>query len=116
VLIPVAAEFLALNGARMLERTLFGLEKFDDRRERRYLINRFKPGNQTHEKVFTQLKAQFPTELLKTKIGENDDIMAAVGENLDVFRYAPDSNSGNDFSFLLDELIEAQLLDIDPEN
>ncbi|WP_410498805.1 ParA family protein [Chitinibacter sp. S2-10] len=113
ILIPVAAEFLALNGAFMLERTLFGLEKFDRRRERRYLVNRFKPGHATHEKVYAQLQEHFPRELLNSKILENDDIMAAVGEQQDVFSFAPNSAAGNDFSFLLDELIEKGLIGIE---
>ncbi|WP_348945400.1 ParA family protein [Chitinibacter sp. FCG-7] len=113
ILIPVAAEYLALNGACMLERTLFGLEKFDRRRERRYLVNRFKEGHETHEKVRAQLQKHFPRELLNTIIHENDDIMAAVGDNLDVFSYAPDSSAGTDFSFLLDELIEKGLIGLE---
>jgi chromosome partitioning protein len=113
ILIPVAAEFLALNGACMLERTLFGLEKFDRRRERRYIVNRYQDGNPTHEKVRAQLEKHFPRELLRTIIHESNDIMAAVGDNLDVFRYAPDSSASTDFSFLLDELIEKNLIGIE---
>ncbi|MCB5194771.1 ParA family protein [Deefgea salmonis] len=112
ILVPVAAEYLALNGAMQLSQTLYGLEKFQARTPRRYLINRYIPNQITAETVAGQLTKHFPGEVLKTRIREQEALAAAVGCGSNIFDFAPTSDAATDFSFLLDELIESNLLSL----
>lgn len=112
VLIPVAAEYLALNGARILSQTLAGLERFSGRKERRYLVNRYIPGRETVENVVASLKQSYPGEVLRSKIHENDKLVEAIGWGTDVFTLDPNASASQDFSLLLDELLETGLLKI----
>jgi chromosome partitioning protein len=112
ILVPVAAEYLALNGAMQLSQTLFGLEKFQSRKPRRYLVNRYVPNQITAETVAGQLMRHFPGEVLKTRIREQEALAAAVGSGSNIFDFAPASNAAADFTFLLDELIENNLISL----
>ncbi|KPC55284.1 ParA family protein [Amantichitinum ursilacus] len=112
VLVPVAAEYLAVNGANLLQRTLAGLEKFGPRIPRRYLINRYVPDQVTSEKIAGQLARTFPGEILRTRIREQEVIAAAAGSGEDIFEFAPESKAATDFAFLLDELLESGLLEM----
>lgn len=112
VLIPVAAEYLALNGARMLAQTLAGLESMAGHKERRYLINRYIAGRNTVENVVATLEENYPGEVLKTRIGEHDTLVEAIGWGTDIFSFDPDAGASEDFTFLLDELLETGLLKI----
>ena len=112
ILVPVAAEYLALNGAMQLSQTLFGLEKFETRKPRRYLLNRYIPNQITAETVARQLTRHFPGEVLKTRIREQEALAAAVGSGSNIFDFAPASDAATDFSFLLDELLENDLLSL----
>lgn len=107
VLIPVAAEYLALNGAQILSRTLAGLEKLAGPKERRYLINRYIPGRSTVENVEETLEDNFPGQVLKTRIREHDSLVEAIGWGSDIFSFDPNAAASEDFSYLLDELLES---------
>ena len=107
ILVPVAAEYLALNGAKILNRTLSGLAKLSGHKERRYLINRYHPGRSTVENVVATLEEHFPGEVLKTRIREHDSLVEAIGWGTDIFSFGPDNAASEDFTYLLDELIES---------
>lgn len=107
VLVPVAAEYLALNGAQILSRTLSGLEKLSGPKERRYLINRYISGRSTVENVADALEDRFPGEVLKTRIREHDSLVEAIGWGSDIFSLDPNAGASEDFSYLLDELLES---------
>jgi len=110
IMAPVAAEYLALNGARILTQTLNGIEPVSGRKHRRYLINRYVPGRKTVEDVVATLKDTYPGEVLRTRIHENEALVEAIGWGQDVFNFSPESNASDDFSYLLDELVETGLL------
>lgn len=110
VLIPVAAEYLALNGARILSQTLAGLEPMAGRKTRRYLINRYIPGRNSVENVVASLHDNYPGDVLKTRIHEHDMLVEAIGWGSDIFSYNPDSSSSTEFALLLDELLETDLI------
>ncbi|WP_169307263.1 ParA family protein [Chitiniphilus eburneus] len=112
VLVPVAADYLALHGAQLLDRTLAGLNRFRGRVPRRYLINRYLPGQDTSEQVLAQLKQRYGDELLRTAIREEPELARAAYSGEDLFNFAPESGAANDFSYLLDELIEQGLLKV----
>ncbi|MBE9609578.1 ParA family protein [Chitinilyticum piscinae] len=116
VLIPVAAEYLALNGAHLLDNTLAGLEKFQPRVPRRYLLNRYQPNAPTSQKILQQLNRHYPGEVLQTRIHENIDIIEAIGAGTDVFTSTPNGSGGTDFAFLLDELVEQGLMHATPSS
>ncbi|UXY14512.1 ParA family protein [Chitiniphilus purpureus] len=110
VLVPVAADYLALNGAALLERTLAGLTRFCGRLPRRYLLNRYVSGQVTAEKVLGQLAQRYGAELLRARIHEQEVLGAAAATGEDIFSFAPESRAAADFAFLLDELAEQRLL------
>lgn len=110
ILIPVTAEYLALNGARMLSQTLKGMEKLAGHKERRYLVNRYVPGRSTVEEVVANLQENYPGEVLGTRIREHESLVEAIGWGTDIFSFAPDSDASIDFTYLLDELLERTLL------
>lgn len=112
ILIPVTAEYLALNGAKMLSQTLKGVEKLAGRKERRYLVNRYVPGRGTVEEVAASLAEHYPGEVLATRIHEHESLVEAIGWGTDIFSYAPDSDASADFTYLLDELLEKSLLEL----
>ncbi|XZG68942.1 ParA family protein [Chitinibacteraceae bacterium HSL-7] len=110
VVVPVAADYLALNGAALLDKTLAGIGRYRPRLNRRYVINRYTPGQVTSEKVLSQLSQRYGKELMRTRIREQEVLGAAAGTGEDIFSFAPESASANDFSFMLDELVEHGLL------
>ncbi|KAF0813257.1 Chromosome partitioning protein ParA [Andreprevotia sp. IGB-42] len=110
ILVPVAPEMLALNGAAMTERTLLGLEKLDSRKTRRYLLNRHTPGSVASETVLKQMQRHFYNEVLKTRIRCSESFEAAVIGQSNVFDIEPDGTAAQDFGFLLDELVESELV------
>ncbi|WP_035051583.1 ParA family protein [Andreprevotia chitinilytica] len=110
ILVPVAPETLALNGAAMTERTLLGLEKLDTRKPRRYLLNRHTPGSVSSEAVLKQMQRHFYNEVLKTRIRASESFEAAVIGQSNVFDIEPNGSAAQDFGFLLDELVENELV------
>lgn len=116
VLIPVAAEYLALNGARILSKTLSGLEPLAGRKERRYLINRYVAGRNTVQNVVASLEDNYPGEVMRTRIREHDSLVEAIGWGTDIFSFDPDAGGSEDFALLLDELLETGLLKAPPKH
>ncbi len=107
ILVPVTAEYLALNGAHQLENTLRGLTAMGLYRPRRYFLNRYIRGHPSGEKVGHELSKRYGKEFCRTKIYESQNVMEGVGAHQDVFSFAPDSEGAEDFAFLLDELVES---------
>lgn len=112
VIAPVAAEYLALNGARILTHTLNSLESIAGHKPRRYLINRYIPGRKTVENVVATLGLLYPEEVMRTRIHENEALVEAIGWGQDVFNYAPETSDSDDFAYLLDELVETNLIQL----
>ncbi|PHV12942.1 ParA family protein [Chitinimonas sp. BJB300] len=110
VLVPVTAEYLAMNGALQLDQTLNGLTSKGLHRPRKVFINRYQRGQITSEHVATELTRRYGRDFCRTRVFESQSVMEGSGKNLDVFSYAPDSESAEDFSYLLDELVENRFI------
>lgn len=111
LLIPVSAEYLALQGALSVERALNALEPvFKRRLPRRYVLTRYDSRRRMSaavvEKMAESLRAE---EICATRIRENVKLAESPAVGLDVFRLAPDSRGARDYAALADELLNAGL-------
>ena len=107
VLVPVTAEYLALNGAQQLDQTLRGLAAKGIKRPRKVFINRYQRGHPTSEKVALELTHRYGADFCRTRVFESQSVLEGIGQFQDVFTFAPDSEGAEDFTYLLDELIES---------
>lgn len=112
VLVPVTAEYLAMNGAQQLDQTLSGLTSMGLYRPRRVFINRYQRGHPTSEKVAAELTRRYGKDFCRTRVFESQSVLEGIGQNQDVFSFAPDSDGAEDYSYLLDELIETGFIHI----
>jgi chromosome partitioning protein len=107
LLVPVSADFLALEGARQVERSLRALEPvFKRRLPRRYVLTRFDARRKMSSEVADLMALAFrPDEICATKIAENVSLAESPARHLDVFRHAPQSRGAADYRSLVDELV-----------
>jgi chromosome partitioning protein len=111
VVVPVSADYLALQGAQQVERALNALEPvFKSRLPRRYLLTRFDARRKMSSEVADLMAMAFrPEEICTTRIAENVSLAESPARQLDVFRYAPASTGARDYKALVDELVAAGL-------
>ena len=112
ILVPVSADFLALQGAQAVDRALDALEPvFKRRLPRRYLLTRYdmrrKMSGEIAARMAMQLKRE---EICETRIRENVKLAESPAVSLDVFRHAPDSHGARDYATLVEELVSAGFL------
>src|SRR5258708_867732 len=107
LLVPVSADFLALQGAQQVERALRALEPvFKRRLPRRYLLTRFDVRRKMSSEVADLMAIAFrPDEICSTRIAENVSLAESPARNLDVFRHAPQSRGARDYLALVAELV-----------
>ena len=112
VVVPVSADYLAVQGAKEVEHALNALEPvFKQRVARRYVITRFDMRRRMSADVVDAMARAFRAEdVCITRIRENVKLAESPAEGLDVFRHAPDSRGAHDYAALLDELVGAGLL------
>lgn len=112
LLVPVSADYLALEGARQVERSLRALEPvFKRRLPRRYVLTRFDVRRKMSAEVAELMASAFPAEdVCCTRVAENVSLAESPARSLDVFRYAPRSRGASDYGALVDELMGAGLV------
>ncbi len=112
LLVPVSADYLAVQGAKEVEHSLNALEPvFKQRLPRRYVITRFDMRRKMSAEVVAAMARAFrPEEVCVTRIRENVKLAESPAAGLDVFRHAPDSRGARDYQELLDELVGAGFL------
>jgi chromosome partitioning protein len=112
VIIPVSADYLALQGAQQVERSLNALEPvFKHRLPRRYLLTRFDARRKMSSEVADLMAMAFrPGEICATRIAENVSLAESPARQLDVFRHAPQSRGARDYLALVEELVGAGLV------
>jgi chromosome partitioning protein len=111
VLIPIASDFLSLQGAQKVEQTLKSLEPVLKKRiNRRYLLTCYDRRRGMTFEVHEQAKASFGEELCETVISENVAIAESPQYKKDVFRYSHTSSGAQDYDALLEELLDAELM------
>ena len=107
LLVPVSADFLALQGAQQVERALRALEPvFKRRLPRRYVLTRFDARRKMSSEVGDLMAIAFrPDEICKTRIAENVSLAESPARHLDIFRHAPQSQGAQDYKALVEELV-----------
>lgn len=110
VLIPIASDFLSLQGAQKVEKTLLALEPVVKRRiNRRYVMTCYDRRRGMTFEVHEQAKSGFGDELCEVVISENVAVAESPQYKQDVFRYSGASAGAHDYGALLDELITEEL-------
>lgn len=105
LLIPVSTDYLSLQAAEHITRTLQVLEPVLKRRvERRYLLTRFDRRRRMSDDVRNKLRERYGDEVCDTVISENVAVAESPSLNRDVFRHNAASNGAHDYQALLDEL------------
>lgn len=106
VLIPISTDFLALNGAVQVEKTLKALEQVLKKRlPRRYLLTRFDKRRKMTRQILAQAQEKFGDDLCVTTIAENVSVAESPALNKTIFEHAPNSRGAQDYEALLEELV-----------
>ena len=105
VLIPISADYLAINGALQVDRTWRALERvLKQPPMKRFVITRFDSRRKMSRDIDRKLRARFGAEMCETRITENVSIAESPAQNCDVFKHAPDSRGARDYAALWQEL------------
>ena len=109
LIVPVSADYLALQGAQQVERALRALEPVLKRRlPRRYVLTRYDARRKMSSEVADLMSMAFrPDEICQTRIAENVSLAESPAHQLDVFRHAPQSRGARDYQVLIEELVGA---------
>lgn len=111
VLVPISTDFLSLNGAQQVEKTLKAMEQVLKRRlPRRYVMTRFDRRRKMTRQILSQAQEKFGADLCTTVITENVSIAESPSVHQDIFQHAPDSRGAHDYQTLHDELFASGLL------
>ena len=111
VLVPISADYLAINGALQVERTLRALERvLKTPPLRRFVLTRFDARRKMSWDIDRKLRERFGAEMCETRITENVSLAESPAHGCDVFAHAPESRGAGDYTALLDELETAGFL------
>lgn len=106
LIIPISTDYLSLQAADHITRTLQVLEPVIKRRvERRYLLTRFDRRRRMSDDVRRRLRERYGDEVLDTVISENVTVAESPSVNQDVFRRNASSRGAQDYQSLLAELV-----------
>lgn len=106
VIVPISADYLSMNGAIKIRKTLHALEQVLKRRvNRRYLITRFDTRRGMAKIILNNAQTEFGAEVCQTIIAENVSLAESPALNKNIFEHAPDSRGAQDYNALLDELL-----------
>jgi chromosome partitioning protein len=117
IIIPIASDFLSLQGAQKVEHTLKALEPVLKRRvERRYLMTCYDRRRGMTFEVHEQAQACFNGEVCQTVISENVAVAESPQYKQNVFQYSASSSGAQDYESLLNELIQDKLVTLNSAN
>ena len=108
VLIPLQAEFFALQGIGRLQEIMAIMEK----RLRRgpdllgIVLCRFQRTTRLAREVLAEVRQHFGSRVLETVIRQNIRLAEASSHGQTIFGYDPDSNGAKDYGALADEILE----------
>jgi chromosome partitioning protein len=106
VVIPISTDFLALNGAVQVEKTLKALEQVLKKRlPRRYLLTRFDRRRKMSREIVADARARFGDDLAATTICEDVRVAESPALKKSVFEHAPNCRGARDYHLFLDELL-----------
>ncbi len=111
LLIPISTDYLSLQAAEQMTKTLSILEPVLKRRvDRRYLLTRFDRRRRMSEEIENQLRARYDEEVCRTVISENVAIAESPAKRRDVFAHNASSVGARDYAALYEELKQQGLL------
>jgi len=111
VLIPLQAQYLALQGlAKLLEI----VEKIQKRLNKELrvggvFITQYDSRKVLNRDVVATIEARFKEETFKAKIRDNIALAEAPAQGLDIFRYSPKSYGAEDYLSLSKEILQRKL-------
>jgi chromosome partitioning protein len=106
VIVPISADYLSMNGAIKIRKTLHALEQVLKLRvNRRYLITRFDTRRGMAKIILNNAQTEFGAEVCQTIIAENVSLAESPALNKNIFEHSPDSRGAQDYNALLDELL-----------
>jgi len=106
VIVPISADYLSMNGAIQIRKTLQALEQVLKRRvNRRYLLTRFDSRRNMAKDIMKMAQSEFGEDVCRTIISENVSLAESPSLNKSIFEHAPESRGAHDYAALLDELL-----------
>lgn len=113
LIIPVSTDYLSLQAAEHITRTLQVLEPVLKRRVvRHYLLTRFDRRRRMSEDIRHKLRERYGDDVLDIVISENVTVAESPSLNQDVFRRNASSAGALDYKKLLEELVDRSNLQI----
>lgn len=107
LLIPISTDYLSLQAAEQMTRTLAILEPVLKRRvERRYLLTRYDRRRKMSDDIQNRLRDLYGNEVCNTVISENVAVAESPSVNRDVFSHNASSTGAKDYAALYRELKE----------
>ena len=111
MLIPIASDFLSLQGAQKVENTLRALEPVLKKRvARRYLMTCYDRRRGMTFEVERMARDYFGEDVLNTVISENVAVAESPQYQKDVFHYSASSAGAQNYNALLEELTASKFL------
>ncbi|WP_263772441.1 ParA family protein [Propionivibrio soli] len=108
LLIPVSTDYLSLQAAEQMTRTLAVLEPVLKRRvARRYILTRFDRRRRMSEDVRRQLSECYGGDVCDTVINENVAVAQSPSRQQDVFHFNAGSEGARNYAMLYAELRES---------
>ena len=106
VLIPVTADFLAMQGLNRLDLALNVLENALKRQiERRVVLTRFDETKALCRESLATLKSRYGDALCETRISDDPALSESPAHGMDIFAYAADCPGAHDYRLLTMELL-----------
>lgn len=106
VLIPVTADYLAIQGLNRLDLALNVLEAPLKRRiERRVVLTRFDENKPQCREAQASLKSRYGERLCETHICDDPALSESPAHGMDIFSYASESHGAHDYRLLTMELL-----------
>ncbi len=113
LVIPISADYLSLQAAEQMTRTLAILEPVLKRRiERRYLLTRFDRRRKMSNDVERKLRERYDGEVFSSVISENVAVAESPARRRDVFSHNAGSQGARDYQNLYFELQDKGLLSL----
>jgi len=113
LIIPVSTDYLSLQAAEQITRTLQVLEPVLKRRvERRYLLTRFDRRRRMSDDIRQKLRERYGEDVMETVISENVAVAESPSLNRDVFRHNAHSPGAHDYRKMLEELVDRKDLSV----
>lgn len=107
LLVPISTDYLSLQAAEHMTRTLEILEPVLKRRiERRYVLTRFDRRRRMSQEIRDRLMDLYGMEVCETAISENVSVAESPSIRSDVFRHNAASTGAKDYRSLYEELKE----------